>query len=248
MPIGCSSSQGTMSCCAAGRVGWTWTWARCAGFSTRARTCLKSGISKRRFSRYGAMYVYCWIVWECVWVTGVEARCLQCVGLRTSSMHFGAVAKPPLHEPPLANASLRQFHTILFWRHPSDSETSQLAFLFPCAPFEKTWASYRCLWKRHSFCTGLCPTTQQRKLLSSLWFGVLQPYLPKGCLPRRSVFSQTAVEPRTWTSSKRGSGGQPSCTRSRALPPPWWGTRCTLLLLLLLVWLLLLLLLLVLHG
>ena len=44
-----------------------------------------SGISKRGFSRYGGSYVLGWIFLEYVWVTGVEARCLKCLGLRTSA-------------------------------------------------------------------------------------------------------------------------------------------------------------------
>ena len=44
-----------------------------------------SGVSKRGFSRYGVSICQGWIFAEHVWVTGVEARRLQCVGLRTSA-------------------------------------------------------------------------------------------------------------------------------------------------------------------
>ena len=46
---------------------------------------------------YGIWYVDGWICLEYVWVTGVEVGWFEI-------LHFGAVAKPPLHKPPLAKA------------------------------------------------------------------------------------------------------------------------------------------------
>ena len=53
--------------------------------------------------------------------------------------------------------------------------------------------SYRCPWTTYSFCACLRLAVQQRKLLSSPWFGTLKAYFPTYLHLRRSVFSQTPV-------------------------------------------------------
>ena len=49
------------------------------------------------------MYFDGWILWEYVWVTGVEASHV-CAKFSHTRLHFGAVARPPLHKRPLACA------------------------------------------------------------------------------------------------------------------------------------------------
>ena len=48
--------------------------------------------------------------------------------------------------------------------------------------------------KSHSFCTSRCPATQQQKLLSSPWIGIVQADFPRGLLLQRSIlFKDTQV-------------------------------------------------------
>ena len=56
---------------------------------------------------------------------------------------------------------------------------------------------YWCLWKNTCWASP-CPATQQQKLLSGAWFGVLQANIPTGLLIQRSVFFHRHRYDMTW--------------------------------------------------